>query len=459
MSLFSTLGIGRSGLQAASIGIETVSHNVANSGVEGFHRRSITTNNTMARTQKGYMLGQGIQVSKIRRAQDQFLGVRVIESAGVAAAASTLSGVLSGVEEYFNEANSSGVNETLQEFFDSLADATADPGDQGLRQSLSSKAESLAKTVSWTATGLDSTIVDIEKQLETNVDQANTLIASLALINEAINASGDPVGAGDLLDERDRLAQHISTITGGKISYGDSGQVNLYIGGHAVVSGVEWRELSVGTATNSDPKILMETSSGHVDVTNVLEGSLGGNLEARDATQTYLDSLNTFASTIADAMNTQHAAGFDQNGAAGGDVFTYTTANAAMSLDFSSAIADDASLWAYAGSSTGNIGDDDNLKLLIDVEGTNLFTSGTQTSGEFLGSLLNRVAADVTKASNNAQAASAHADDVEGLMASITGVDLDQEAISLIEFQAAYQASAKVIQAADQMLQVLLNTI
>jgi len=383
----------------------------------------------------------------------------VVESTGISSAASTLSGALSSVEEYFNEANSSGVNETLQEFFDSLTDATGDPADHGLRQSLSESAEELAETVSRTATSLDATIVDIEKQLDTSVEQANTLIAALAAVNESINASGDPVGAGDLLDERDRLAQQISTITGATISYGESGQANLYVGGHAVVSGVEWRELSTGTDANGDPKILVETSRGNVDVTSLLEGSLGGNLEARETTQGYLDSLNTFASTFADAINTQHAAGFDMNGAAGGAVYSYTVGNEAMSLGFSSAIADEDSLWAFSGSSTGGVGDDTNLKLLMDVESTDLFTSGTETSGEFLATLLNTVAADVTRAGNNAKAASAHADDVEGLMASLTGVDLDQEAISLIEFQAAYQASAKVVQAADQMLQVLLNAI
>ena len=459
MSLFSTLGIGRSGLQAASIGIETTSHNVANAGVEGFHRRTLESRNPTARTHNGYMLGQGVQVSGLRRAQDQFLGVRVIESAGTSSAAATVSGVLANVEEYFNEASSSGINETYQEFFDSLSDSTADPGDHGLRQNLSATSEALAETISRTAVSLDNTILDIEKQLETSIEQANTLIAALAATNEAINASGDPVGAGDLLDERDRLAQQISIITGGNISYSESGQVNLYIGGHAVVSGVEWRELSAGTDINGDPKILMETGSGDVDITSILEGTLGGNLEARETTKGYLESLNTFAETFADAMNAQHAAGFDMSGTAGADLFSYSTGNEAMSFGFSSAIVDDDSLWAFAGATTANVGDDTNLQLLMDIEGTDLFTSGTETGGEFLGSLLNTVAADVTRANNDAKATAAKADDVEGLMASLTGVDLDQEAVSLIEFQAAYQASAKVVQAADQMLQVLLNTI
>jgi flagellar hook-associated protein 1 FlgK len=52
-----------------------------------------------------------------------------------------------------------------------------------------------------------------------------------------------------------------------------------------------------------------------------------------------------------------------------------------------------------------------------------------------------------------------HLMDLEGMMEALTGVSLDQEATNLIEFQAAYQASAKVIRVADSLVQFLLETI
>jgi flagellar hook-associated protein 1 FlgK len=40
---------------------------------------------------------------------------------------------------------------------------------------------------------------------------------------------------------------------------------------------------------------------------------------------------------------------------------------------------------------------------------------------------------------------------------SLSGVSIDEELVKLIEFQAAYQASAKVVSAADEMLRTLIS--
>ncbi|PJB96553.1 MAG: hypothetical protein CO080_02675, partial [Nitrospirae bacterium CG_4_9_14_0_8_um_filter_70_14] len=39
----------------------------------------------------------------------------------------------------------------------------------------------------------------------------------------------------------------------------------------------------------------------------------------------------------------------------------------------------------------------------------------------------------------------------------VSGVSIDEEAANLVEFQRSYQAAAKVIATADQMLETLLN--
>ena len=79
MSLLSTLNIGRSGLQASSVGIEVTSHNVANASTEGFHRRAIERRLPASRQiAGGATLGQGVAISRIRRASDELLGMRWI---------------------------------------------------------------------------------------------------------------------------------------------------------------------------------------------------------------------------------------------------------------------------------------------------------------------------------------------------------------------------------------------
>ena len=125
-------------------------------------------------------------------------------------------------------------------------------------------------------------------------------------------------------------------------------------------------------------------------------------------------------------------------------------------MEFSQAIYDDAQLWAFGAAATSGVGDDTNLQSLIDVESSKIFSGGSETSGQFLATLLGNVALDSAQAIANAGQAAAHTMTFEGSDGGSTSVDLDQEATSLIEFQAAYQASAKVIRAADELLQSLL---
>lgn len=46
--------------------------------------------------------------------------------------------------------------------------------------------------------------------------------------------------------------------------------------------------------------------------------------------------------------------------------------------------------------------------------------------------------------------------DLDQARASISGVDTDEEAMKLLGFQAAYRAAARVISAADELVQALL---
>lgn len=457
MSLLSTLNIGRSGLQASSVGIEVTSHNVSNASTEGFHRRSIERELPASRMiAGGASVGQGVAISRIRRASDELLGMRWMEAQGDASFAGAESAGLSTVETYFNETNQSGVNQVLEEFFNALGAATADPSDIGHRQTLNRAGFNLADTVSRTATNIDSAIEDFELSVEATTTSVNRLAVELASVNRAINESGDALGAGDQMDRRDQLAQEIAALTGGSISFTDSGMANLYVGGHALVAGLEQRDMSVGVDANNDQTVLIETGAGHLDVTSIIGGEIGGTLAAKEKAVEYLADLNTFAADFSTTINTQHGLGFDLNGTAGGDVFSTTAGSEASSMEFSQAIYDDAQLWAFGAAATSGVGDDTNLQSLIEVESSQIFSGGSETSGQFLATLLGNVASDSAQAIANAGQASAHNDDLQGLMKSLTSVDLDQEATSLIEFQAAYQASAKVIRAADELLQSLL---
>src|SRR5262249_28182335 len=142
------------------------------------------------------------------------------------------------------------------------------------------------------------------------INDVNAMGTQIAQLNDAIakaEVTGDQ--PNDLLDQRDVLIDNLSSLGNVTVTPTTLGKVDISIGGASLVSGTT-------SAT------LAET-----DMTSLTSGKLQGLIQLRDVTiPGYQAQLDTLASTMISATNTQHAAGFDLTGTAGGAFFTGTDA-------------------------------------------------------------------------------------------------------------------------------------
>jgi flagellar hook-associated protein 1 len=83
--------------------------------------------------------------------------------------------------------------------------------------------------------------------------------------------------------------------------------------------------------------------------------------------------------------------------------------------------------------------------------------TSTQTLGSYYNSLVASIGSDTATAKFNYQFNSTIAKDLDSQQSSISGVNLDEEMSNLIKYQHSYQAAAKLITTADQMLQTVLG--
>jgi len=197
--------------------------------------------------------------------------------------------------------------------------------------------------------------------------------------------------------------------------------------------------------------------SGPVGVT-LSNGTLGGVLEARDVSlKAAEDSVDQLAFDFANAMNTVHQAGFDLNGTTGHDLFTVsaTALGAASTLTVEAALAADPDMISASATAAGVPGDATNVFALIAVENQAL-SSGKPAEGT-----LSRIIADFGSASQRAKAMAAQEaalrDNLVTMRESASGVSIDEELIEMTRSQRAFEAVTKVITAADEMLQTLMN--
>jgi len=132
--------------------------------------------------------------------------------------------------------------------------------------------------------------------------------------------------------------------------------------------------------------------------------------------------------------------------------FTGTSAN---NIAVSSAVIDDPAKFA---ASTGGIGADTNNAAVM----ANFVDQPIQShNGETLGIIYNNIIANVAQNSSSAQTnatgAQSFEDSLRSQQTSISGVNLDEEAVNMITYQHGYAASAKFISTITSLLDILVN--
>jgi flagellar hook-associated protein 1 FlgK len=129
------------------------------------------------------------------------------------------------------------------------------------------------------------------------------------------------------------------------------------------------------------------------------------------------------------------------------------TARAASAM--SVAISDTSDI--AAASLGGNVGDNRNMLSLIDLRGVNNLRGGSQGVYDIYNNAVSQVAVDTRSARANAETEASLLASVVDQRASITGVNLEEEAANLIRYQQAYQAAAQIITTANDVFDTLLR--
>ncbi len=453
MGLLDALHAARTGLGAASAGLRTTSQNVTNASTLGYTRQRVEQSAQAPIREVGVWLGSGVRVDRITRMADTLVFGRVVAAAGDAKAAETQFAALSGLEGMFEPTAGVGLRGAVDGIFAAFGRASSDPSDSGGRREVVAALATFTRTVSGIAQSLTAGIAERDASITAHLDAANGDLAEVATLNAAILAGGDGRSVGDLADRRDLAIHRLADSLGATFHVDPDGTTSVLVGGHAAVSGINARTLSA-----SGGNILLSVDAGNVDVTADLRGAVGGERDARAVLVSWLADTDALVTGLAGALNAQNAAGFTATGAPGGQLFTLPgSGSVAAGLKVNPAVVADPGLLAFAGAALALPGDGNNLLLLRAVEDTVLV--GGETASNFASSVVGRVASDTSLAELDAESTGAIAADVEALHANLTSVDLDEEAVQLIQYQTAYQAAAKVIQAADEMLRSLLQIV
>ncbi len=237
--------------------------------------------------------------------------------------------------------------------------------------------------------------------------------------------------------------------------------------GKSLVDGYYHWNLKVSDPDSTgDFHVNWEDSSGKLtDITSSLtSGSVGALLHERDVdAQGFLDQLDALAKTIMTSVNDIHESGYNLNGTTGIAFFKPLAGDYAAHMDLSDEVRNDVNNIAST-SSLDRPTDNDIALGIAGLGDANLsFTvNGTTQLGrpvDFVASMLSRVG-ELTK---NAQDLVTYQTNTMTVLTqqqqAVSGVSLDEELTNLMQYQRAYQASARLISTADELLLTVLGMV
>jgi flagellar hook-associated protein 1 len=458
-SLTGSLNISLQSLLAEQTAIETTSNNIANVNTPGYSRQVANFADTPPVQIGGITLGTGVQISDVTSLRDSILDLRVNQETQQQGQLTAFLSSGQQIQSLFNEPAGSGLQAPLTAFFSSLSQLSANPSDLNVRQGVLSAAQNLASAFNQASTNLSTLQRSVDLSVTQSVSQINTLTSQIAAVNTQVAAATSAgQNPGAFVDQRQQLLNQLSNLV--DISEIDAGNGSLTItttsGAPLVVAGQSFQ-----LTTQANPATgLQDVFSQGSDITSkITSGELAGQIQIRDQEiPSIQSSLDTLASSLATAVNTQNQAGFNLNGAAGGNIFTPPPAGgvgAAASLAL--ATTDPTKIAASAGPAPGSAGDNTNANALLALQNQSIVAG--QTPLNYYSGLVFKIGNDVSTAQSNQQSGSLVLQQLQNLQQGVSGVDINEESANLIRFQNAYQASAQVSSIIDQLLQTTINLV
>jgi flagellar hook-associated protein 1 FlgK len=441
--------------------INVTSHNIANVNTPGYSRQQlIMTTNTPLDSSIGPM-GTGVSAEAIERVYDRYLSAQINnESQGLGRWDAQKDGVQI-VEMIFNEANGSGLNQVMSEFWNAWQSLTNDPDGTTERQVLITVSQVLATTFNQLNSDLSQVRQDLDLVAQGTVADINRLSEQLVDLNaRIISSEAGSLSANDYRDQRELVLSELAEMIDISSFEDANGAVSVSVAnGRPLVIASQNYQLSTETNAEGLEEVVWVDDDGNtINInTEISGGKLKGLLEVRDVIiSDYLTRLDTLAGTIMTDVNLQHQSGFDLNGA-GGEVFFIGTGTAA-DLEVNPNIVGDTDLIAAAADAATVPGDSRNAVEIATLQ-YELNMGGTQSYNDYYGSIVRDVGNEVLKSDAYYNHQSDMMVQLENQREAVSGVSLDEEMINLIKFQNAYTAAAKMITTADEMMQTVLQMI
>ncbi|MEZ0537218.1 flagellar hook-associated protein FlgK [Caldicellulosiruptoraceae bacterium PP1] len=517
-SPFYGLEIARSGIFVNRKALEVTGHNVANASTPGYTRQVLNTKSVPAYSSVSFFdpkfqAGFGADIQSLDQIRDMFLDMQYRNEASREGEYSIKADNLNFIEAIFNEPSDTGISNVLNQFFSALQELSKSPESLTTRALVRQRAQALADTIKKVNQQLEDLQVELNSQVYDRILDINSIASQITDLNKQIftlELRGEK--ANDLRDQRNLLVDKLSKIVDAKAYEDSEGRFSVFIGNQVLVNHFTYYKLetdkskitrdsgfdSTGQPTQFDvndtlsqqnlydtPGLFVVTWADTGQKVAINSGELKGLLDLRDGVgglnedtlagidvpnentftgiPYYLNRLNEFTKKIIEQFNAVHKTGYSLNGTKTNiNFFEPDASNTeffyAKNIKVSDDIMNDLNNIATTSDVNSLPGGNDLVNKMLQIRSnTTLFNEGSIE--DFVKSLISNLGVDSQGAKNFSENQKAMVTQLDNRRQALSGVSIDEEMTNLIKYQHGYQASARMINVFDEMIDTLVNRL
>ena len=471
MSISQLLNISRRSFQAFDAAMNTIGQNVANANTEGYSRRritlesdSISTLGLFNRPGGNTANGTGVNVAVYERLRDALLSRSGWQANGWMGASEEEHRVTLALQSIFATQTDGSLSKQLDQFWNGWSDLADNPTDNGVRLALRSRAASLAGTLNRMAEDVQHLKDETQRALSGGVSDVNKMLAEVAELNSAVK-SGNNVGSPNLSaeDRRDVLIGKLTEFGNFRITEQTDGTYSLTLDGMSVVDGGTAKTISLDSS-GATPKVLIAGTPVELKVPSEGGGRLVGWLRTLTTSlPDTVDSLNAITETLVKEVNALHSTGFDLDGNTSVNFFNYSAGPPELGIEATTirlsdeVQADSRAIVAAAGDPSLGVNDSDIANAILALRESKLLSGNSETLETYAINFVSGIGATAERASNLYESHASLASHVQAMAKGVSGVAVEEEMTLLIQYQQSFAAAARVLNAAEEMMDTLLN--
>ena len=452
MAISRVFDIARRSLAVYQKNLDVSAHNIANSANANYSRQRAVLTSDIPEQVGGFVWGSGVKIADVQRAHDTLLDKQIINYNQRQSSDEKQSSILEQVEKVFAEPGDQGLSNVLDQFFNSWQELSVSPNSIPLRNSVINIAKNISSRIKGIHDDLDIVKSDTVNDFRTQVNSINMLLKDIQSFNSRIfEANAKGLEANDLMDQRDKSIEDLSKLVNISVSYDNNNIANVSVGGVFAADASFSTEFSFSVSNNSlslvtavDQKSAKLTGGALNALATVYNTSIAD----------YQSNIDTIANSLVQKVNDIHKTGYSITDPpkTGINFFDeYTNGLLVINDD----ILRDPKMVAVSSDGT-----DGNSDIAVKIgELSDAKSIDGLTFSEKYASLISKVGTDKQTVDQSMDSNQLVLDQLQNQKSSYSGVSVDEEMTNILTYQRAYQASAKMVQIADQLIETLINMV